>query len=244
MDMALSLERARQLLVKAPGPAPWYLEKCAPAFESRWGQLTWTHVNGVSVLQDPDGKARLILGIYAFIIGLAPRRLLIWHQPWKGTHDGTAIVGHVDFRVINTDHLDVITDVDQAAAILKKRHLPMIELTPSTESRQPVLSIPIGSGGGAASVGMPDELNGMAELLFFVHVEGTQLWALNPKLRMLEVMPQDWFNNGDFDFGYQWPTRAARDELTRAIVGDGIRIGTFVLDRSGRNISTWLEKTV
>ena len=45
------------------------------------------------------------------------------------------------------------------------------------------------------------------------------------------------FNRGDFDFGYQWITRVARDPKSRHIVGDGIRITPFRLDASGRKLA-------
>jgi len=52
------------------------------------------------------------------------------------------------------------------------------------------------------------------------------------------VYPQDWFNHGNFDFGYQWLTRIARDTETGEITGDGIRIELFALDDSYRQLST------
>ncbi|MBI5301277.1 MAG: hypothetical protein HY868_04000 [Chloroflexi bacterium] len=55
--------------------------------------------------------------------------------------------------------------------------------------------------------------------------------------QIVEVYPQDWFNKGDYDFGYQWITRVARDEDGK-IIGDGIRLDRFRLDASGRNIET------
>ena len=83
-------------------------------------------------------------------------------------------------------------------------------------------------------------MNEISELLFFVQAKEVQLWCLQPRDGVLDMLPQDWFNAGDFDRGYQWPTRAARDDKTRRIVGDGIRIEPFVLDESGRRIAAWL----
>jgi hypothetical protein len=50
------------------------------------------------------------------------------------------------------------------------------------------------------------------------------------------VPPQDWFNSGDFDFGYQWITKVVRDSNSGKIVGTGIRLKNFILDESGRQI--------
>lgn len=54
------------------------------------------------------------------------------------------------------------------------------------------------------------------------------------------MIPQDWFNHGDYDFGYQWVTLVAREPGDR-IVGEEIRIGAFVLDETGRRVSEWLS---
>jgi len=56
----------------------------------------------------------------------------------------------------------------------------------------------------------------------------------------VEVVPQDWFNNGAYDFGYQWITRVARDPETRRILGEGIRLGFFRLDATFRSVEEWL----
>jgi hypothetical protein len=57
---------------------------------------------------------------------------------------------------------------------------------------------------------------------------------LNPGSGTLRLYPQDWFNVGRVDLGYQWVTRAARDPKTGRIHGDGIRIDPFILDDSMR----------
>ena len=57
--------------------------------------------------------------------------------------------------------------------------------------------------------------------------------------RQVEVFPQDWFNDGSYDFGYQWITRVNR-RVDGSIAGDGIRLGTFELDATNRMIKRWL----
>ena len=67
------------------------------------------------------------------------------------------------------------------------------------------------------------------------------IFAFNFKTATVEVIPQDWFNNGQYDFGYQWITRVGRDSKTKRIFGEGIRLGFFRLDETGRNIEKWLR---
>lgn len=54
------------------------------------------------------------------------------------------------------------------------------------------------------------------------------------------VAPQDWFNQGPYDFGYQWITRMARLPDVGEIVGEGIRLGVFRLDSPCRQIAECL----
>ncbi|MEW6436340.1 MAG: hypothetical protein AB1508_04125 [Pseudomonadota bacterium] len=62
------------------------------------------------------------------------------------------------------------------------------------------------------------------------------LYAIDPANRSLEVFPQDWFNDGTPDYGYQWITCATRDPATRRLLVGGIRIDSFILDETGRRI--------
>ena len=58
--------------------------------------------------------------------------------------------------------------------------------------------------------------------------------VLRPRANEYDVIPQDWWNESDADFGYQWITRVGRDPKSGRLVGDGIRIEPFKLDASGR----------
>ncbi len=60
--------------------------------------------------------------------------------------------------------------------------------------------------------------------------------------RSVEVTPQDWFNQGNYDFGYQWISRMCRLNNGR-LAGDGVRLGTFELDATGRQIARWLSQS-
>ena len=67
------------------------------------------------------------------------------------------------------------------------------------------------------------------------------LFVLCPKEGRVEVYPQDWFNEGNLDYGYQWVTRVARDSISGKIFGEGIRISQFVLDSSLRQVEHWFS---
>ena len=55
------------------------------------------------------------------------------------------------------------------------------------------------------------------------------------------VYPQEWFNNRDYDIGYQWITRVARHPTSSRFIGDGFRIGTFELSDDGCHLARWLR---
>ncbi|MHA4812120.1 hypothetical protein ACX0G9_28760 [Flavitalea flava] len=48
------------------------------------------------------------------------------------------------------------------------------------------------------------------------------------------VSKLDWFNKSDADFGYVWPTRIARSKIDNRFYGQGIRMGNFILDPTGK----------
>lgn len=67
------------------------------------------------------------------------------------------------------------------------------------------------------------------------------IFVFDWKKRQVQVLPQDWFNQGNYDFGYQWITRVAR-RIDGSIIGDGIRLGIFELDSTNRQVNKWLEE--
>jgi hypothetical protein len=88
----------------------------------------------------------------------------------------------------------------------------------------------------------PPELAHSEEILFLVTGGGTRIYQALPERNEVVVYPQDWFNNGNYDLGYQWPMSIVREARSRAVVGYGIRLGIFVLDSTLRNVSAWLRK--
>lgn len=65
---------------------------------------------------------------------------------------------------------------------------------------------------------------------------------MKPSENMIEVLPMDWWNHGDYDYGYEWASKIARDPKTGNVVGEGVRILPFLLDKSG-NFLGWMEES-
>ncbi len=68
------------------------------------------------------------------------------------------------------------------------------------------------------------------------------IWVMKPSENMIEVLPMDWWNHGDYDYGYEWASKIARDPKTGNVVGEGVRILPFLLDKSG-NFLGWMEES-
>lgn len=68
------------------------------------------------------------------------------------------------------------------------------------------------------------------------------IYAVDPAAHRIEVFPQDWFNDGTPNYGYQWITCATRDPATRRLLVSGIRIDNFILDETGRRIEQRLPR--
>jgi hypothetical protein len=66
------------------------------------------------------------------------------------------------------------------------------------------------------------------------------IFAFDWVRRSVQVFPQDWFNEGNYDFDYQWIARVARRN-DGIICGEGVRLGSFELDATNRRITKWLS---
>jgi hypothetical protein len=81
-----------------------------------------------------------------------------------------------------------------------------------------------------------NDINGMYRD-FKDGTHNTAIVSLQPKYSKIILYPQDWFNRDDtIDFGYQWITRADRNNRTGKIHIQGIRIDEYILDDTNRQI--------
>jgi hypothetical protein len=69
--------------------------------------------------------------------------------------------------------------------------------------------------------------------------EGGDLALLlaRPAQSTFRLYPQDWFNQGEYDYGFEWVTRVRRDAASGKVRGDGIRLLPFTLDDTLRNLA-------
>jgi hypothetical protein len=166
---------------------------------------------------------------------------LVWHQPKSGDKNVLRLA------LFAIDRLRPIEDVTSRIAQLG----PSQRLATNSEPES-VFEIATHLADGAHTLSVPAQFQGLGEILMLAPstAEGRRhdhfremsecLWILNTDTGSLSVIPQDWFNEGSYDFGYQWITRVARMPGSSEIVGEGIRLGVFALDPSNRRIAEWL----
>lgn len=235
---------ALQALRDVPGPSPWYLDGLAiPTSRSalRWVSAGHDAAHaGKSNLVDETGRLLAVSDFHCYVRAAPHDRMLAWYT--ATTDERTSV--RIDLHDLQA--LAEIDDVADAVAQLGPTRR-LVTATPPIAAME--LSTAIEDG--AHSLVVPDELRSFGELLVLAsstaggrrenHFDEMhqRLWVLDLSAGHVEVIPQDWFNRGSYDFGYQWVTRMARLE-SGDIVGEGIRLGVFRLDGTNRQVAEWL----
>ena len=223
----------------APGPSPWYLRgrpSGVPGFS--WeaaggkGQLA-----GATVLTGPAGGV-LVLDFHNHVLPLDSATLLVWHQ----AHVASGPTKPVMLRVFCVPDLAPLRgDLETLCASMRAERRPFVSSTPPALE----FAIPTTAAAARQPLTFPESLRPIPELLILCASSDVDsdpgadrgqlgLMIASPRDGAFEIVPQDWFNRGGFDYGYEWVTRVARDPRTGRIHGDGIRIEPFVLDRTLR----------
>jgi hypothetical protein len=210
--------QAKQALENAAGPTPWWTASL-PKIAHR--NLAWRRDDGTSrSVLDRNGIPVLSLGFYCYTLAFRDH-MLIWHARGKATAPDAL---HVEIYDLETLVTRLGEDPQQYRGSIQTESTPtaVLDLKPLLE--------------GSRECVFPQEMLGLDELFLFFNSSPTALWHLQPAHSRITAYPQDWFNTGDWDYGYQWPTRVKRDPATRLVFGEGIRIGYFALDPTMRNL--------
>jgi hypothetical protein len=222
----------------APGPSPWHLTPATRTVKGfQWQSAGKTSPQaGKTLLIGAQGPVA-ILDFYHYVMVLDDSSLLIWHQEQTG-------FAPVRLFVIRPDELSPLgDDMDSLCEKMTNNGIPMIlGSNPSAE-----MSLMTSITSEELRAEFPEPIPSVDELLILCkspainaepagHGSNLALLVAEPQRSTYKLYPQDWFNFGDRDFGYQWVTRVARHPKTGRIHGDGIRIAPFVLDDSLRQL--------
>ena len=219
------------------GPSPWGFSNHSFKVQGNSYRFSETvsakdKLSGMISLQNAQGSTLLILDFYCYARILDDGTVLLWREAENVTFDCFAL-----------SSLHPIADTLAIAKTVREKKLGFSALPISQHwqlsprllpGRQHVLDVPYDWSPFEETLVLANhsDSNGFDKM-------SRAILAFDWLKRQVEVFPQDWFNRGSYDFGYQWITRVARSS-DGTIVGDGIRLGSFELDESNRQIKKWL----
>jgi hypothetical protein len=238
----ISTSRLRDVLARTIGPTPWYW-KTFPTLSSAAGQrFLWTHhgeqgplgyVVSLSLEQEPD-KPRLALNTYCRPFLAPSSRLGIWCPDGKG----------IRLACFDLDQLKAF-DLAEIAGWFKQSSERIYAAT------EPIadFEVPLALAPGMHQIEVPAGLRGVDELIVpsSYPAKGNDdpafaLYVFYLQAGLVEVLPQRWFTAAQYDVGRQWITRAARDPESHRILGEGFRLGSFLLEEDGCRLERWLDR--
>lgn len=228
---------------RAPYLFPWYVNEDRPRLVRSGDPLKWGYIEEadgeyVGLIQLLHGAD--ILGFFKIYTYLQPStggdKFCIWKRPGRGSSE----ILPLTIEIYQTSDLAVI-DTQKALSLSKDDEVNfMVDCPPLAK-----FSVPLNPGQPQQSVDYPDELLSFGDFIAVVEIDnlysnnsgGTALIEIRPGNSDALIHPQDWFNQDErVDRGYEWITRAVRDPSSGLIIGDGIRINSFELDESCRQL--------
>jgi hypothetical protein len=236
-------QSAMQSIRAAIGPSPWGMVGhfvVVEGVEYRFREAVPGdgNLSGLVSLQDASGAALLVLDFQCYARILDNGDVLLWRE----FRDKT--VKRIVFHRFRLSALQPISRLRDTASDVRSRRVGAGPL-PGTEHWE--LSSRMEAG--VHSISIPHDWSQFEETLVLADHDAASdvdrmsraVFAFDWETRCVEVFPQDWFNEGDYDFGYQWITRVHRRTDGR-IEGDGIRLGQFELDAANRQVKRWIIK--
>lgn len=235
-----------EILKNAPGPSPWYLKDSSISIKTPYGIAHWEDAGGGpkksgKTLLKVNDKILAIVDFYHWIKPLDESIFLVWNQP--PVESGRT--APLNIFVFDSNLFAPLENIDKICEEIKKTKCGFY----CKNGLLNKIEIPTTKIGGPFIQQFPSPINRIEELLILINssavCESNYLDEMNlcilivrPQKGEYEIIPQDWFNNGSFDFGYQWVTKLARNPKSGNIIGCGVRIGDFELDNSNRKLLT------
>jgi len=195
----------------------------------------------------PAKATVLLLDFCCYVLPLTDDRVLVWNE--SGRERGATIAPpRITFVILNLSQLRAYSDREAAAETLKNRKAYV-----AYEGGDPVVFEALTNmEEGIYPISAPQPFLELPEVLVLADYGSEAgnhfdklfraIFAFDFKGGQVTVFPQRWFNEGSYDFGYQWITRVQREPASGRIVGEGIRLGNFRLDRSATQVEEWLHR--
>ena len=249
-----------KFLEDTPGPSPWYLISHGPVFQDKKTEwldaarslnpvksfLFKKKLIGKTFLKI-DSVLKMIFDFQCYVKKISDTTFLVWYE------QNDSNTNNPDTKIIiNLFNIKKIRPIKLIYSPLNKMNL-INKIYFSGESSGKI-EIDKNFREGTCKLQVPDIMKNLDELLIYAHSTGDglisngfnqsniALYIINFKNQTLEIVLQDWFNFGPFDFMYQAPSRVRRNEYTKEIYGDGIRISPFLLDETNKKIAKWFRE--
>ncbi len=243
VDQPIEHKNTYGMLRLSVGPSPWAWNNRSHIMGGkryRFRELDQTgNLAGITTIIDESDCIIMLLDFQCYARFLDNGRVLLWWE--EGEKDAKQIT-FTDFKFCD---LISIADPVEAARQMRGNKSRVFGTDPSK-----LKSFACFLDEGEHPIDSPSDWAEFEETLVLAdHAPGGNgydimhraIFAFNWIGKKITVIPQDWFNNGKYDFGYQWVTRVARRE-SGVITGEGVRLGFFELDDTGRNIKKWLSE--
>jgi hypothetical protein len=178
--------------------------------------------------------------MYVYIWRFSDQRFVVWFS--EIPRDGSDhLGGKVRFEIYSIEQLTPLSNIAPELQRLKAKETAFVISSAPIAQTTLRRNLEVGDN----SIDFDPHFAQCRELLVLVSNSAwdsftLNLWVVKPADGCVSVVQQEWFIKGPYDFGYQWVTRVTREPSTQMIVGDGIRIGAFLLDPSGKSFVQWL----
>lgn len=215
-----------------PGPCPWYFGPGWPPLKGhRWDRGKQRDgATGCAILK--RGKSAVgVLAMYSYAMPTSESTFLSWRQV-RDRGECPPV------RLVSLDAAKLpplACSIREAASRLAKDGEPIHHSAPEAMA----VDVPTDRCDADLPVDLPAGMRSLDELLLLCRTEAARpakgggnlaLAVISPPKGIVKLHPQRWFNEGDYDYDFEWPTRVYRDPETGAVCGDGIRIGAFRLN--------------
>lgn len=228
----------------APGPSPWYFRANSPEIKLKDDRVYWMDgkdegFNAFIFMKNKSGELLGALYFCCYVKSLGESRFLIWYE-----ESIPATVPTKGLKIILMD-ANSMTPIDLQPELPAMRNGSGKSFYFSG-GVMGSLTIPTYLGGGQHRISFPESFKCLDELLILAtaHPPGRKpgdimnhaIVKLMPKSDEFEIVRLDWFNHRNADFGYEWPTRVARDPESKKLFLSGIRFADQVLNEDGSRV--------
>lgn len=230
-------------LAHTVGPAPWYWKTFPECYSAVGQRFVWRHHGEQGPLsfvvslgmEQESGNPRLALNTYCRPFLVPPDRLGIWCPEGRS----------IRFVCFEPDQLKEF-DLAEIAGWFKQSSERIYAATAPIAD----FEVPLALAAGTHNVDFRLPLRSGDELIVPASYPSMSsadpafaLYVFYLQAGLVEVLPQRWFTNDQYEVGKQWITRAARDPESHRIYGECFGVGSFLLEGDGCNLETWIERS-